>query len=222
VATAVADRRRRWSVALDLVVPARARELALTVALPVTGERRDLALDVLPPLTPAPVAGRRWLIMTGDSLAAGTAAALPGLLPGLNVTTNAVTSRFLAQGMQVLRDTPLPARPILAFSLFTNDGPRGLAALEAAVRQSLVRTGPRGCAVWATIRRGRTSYGGANALLRRLAAEAGQEGRLQLAQWAEYTRRHKASIGRDGVHATPAGYLARARLYAEAASRCPT
>ncbi len=136
-----------------------------------------------------------------------------------------VTGRFLAQGMGVLRDTPLPPRPILAFSLFTNDDPRNLPALEAAVRQSVARAGPRGCAVWATIRRprrGGASYAGANALLERLAAEPVMAGRLQLVPWAGYTQHRRRLVGRDGVHATPAGYLARARLYAQAARRCPT
>lgn len=224
IATAVADRRGRWSTALDLVVPARTPGVALTTTAPLTGEQVVLTLDVRPPPPPAPLPGRRWLVMTGDSLAVGAAAALPGQLPDLNVTTNAVSGRFLAQGMAVLRDTPLPRRPILAFSLFTNDDARDLVALETAVRLSASRAGPRGCVVWATVRRparGRASYARANGLLQRLAAEPGLAGRLQLVPWAAYTRHHRGLVGRDGVHATPAGYLARAQLFAQAARRCP-
>ena len=222
IASTVADRRGRWSSGLDLVIPARTRRLALTVALPVTGEHVDLAVNVRKPPPPAPVPGRRWLVMTGDSLAVGTAAALPAQLPELNVTTNAVSGRFLAQGMAVLGDTPLPSGPILGFSLFTNDDARNVVALEAAVRGSVTRAGPRGCAVWATVHRGRTSYSRANALLRRLAGEPGLAGRLEVVPWAAHVRRHRVLLRRDGVHATPAGYLARARLYAEAARRCAT
>ena len=223
-AQAVADRKGRWSVTLDLVLPARGRRLTVR-AVSASGLTAERSIRVLAPPPPGPLPGRRWLIMTGDSLAVGTAAALPGTLADLNVTTNAVSGRTLAQGMTVLRDTPLPARPILAFSLFTNDDPRRLPALEAAVRRSLARAGSRGCALWATIRRPRgrgPSYSPANALLERLAAEPEPAGRLQLVPWAAYVRRHRGLLRRDGVHATPAGYAARARLYAQAARRCPT
>jgi hypothetical protein len=110
---------------------------------------------------------------------------------------------------------------VLAFSLFTNDGPGNLGALEAAVRRSVARQGRTGCAVWATIVRpplNGVSYAGANRLLASLARE--HPGRLILADWARAVASHPEWLAGDGVHATPAGYAGRARLFADAARAC--
>ena len=160
------------------------------------------------------------LILIGDSLAVGIEDHLPGLLPGWRVASDALTSRPLDAGMGILARTRVPDGAVVAMSLFTNDDPSRTDALEAAVRTSVRRAGPGGCAVWATIARppfnGR-SYAPANALLRRLDAELG--GKLALVPWAELAVR-SGWLAADGVHATPEGYRQRARLYAEAARTC--
>ena len=73
-------------------------------------------------------------------------APLPALLPGWKVRVDGRVGRPLAEGMGIVAATPLPAdgREVLAVSLFTNDAPTRTAQLQAAVRTTLERTGPRG------------------------------------------------------------------------------
>lgn len=191
-------------------------------AEPETGGQSAPATD---PAGDAP----RTVIVIGDSLAIGMASPLRGLLEGWNVSVDGRTGRPLAEGMELLAETALPAgaegrRAILAFSLFTNDGPQNVDALEAAVRESVRRLGPKGCAIWATIARPPfmgTSYDAANARLARLAQDPALAGRLLVVPWKrEYARRPSWQAG-DGVHATPEGYAGRAQLYADAARACP-
>jgi hypothetical protein len=173
------------------------------------------------PTTPAPSGSSpRKLVMIGDSLAVGTQAILPGLLPGWSVTTNAQTGRPLATGMQILAGTPVSGRTALAFSLFTNDDPSHVSALDSAVRTSIQRAGPRGCAIWATIVRppvNGVSYAAANKRLNQL---AGQLPTLRVVPWSAAVAAHPSWVGSDGVHATPDGYRQRAQMYAAAAKSC--
>lgn len=174
--------------------------------------------------TDRPAGGARApsrLTMIGDSLAEGTEPYLEGFLPGWTVTTDARRGRTLGQGMALLRDASLGAGPhVLAFSLFTNDGPGSVAALDAAVRESARRAGSGGCAIWATIVRppvGGVSYDAANARLRELGATIEA---VRIVDWASWVRRNPEWMTGDGVHATPDGYRNRARLYAEVARSC--
>lgn len=218
--TATADRKGRWRAVLELVLPAGTRTVRVTVAS--GAHRRATTLRLAAVIAPPAGAGPD-LVVIGDSLAEGVAPLLGSLLPGWRVTTHARTGRFLAQGMHVLERTSFGTRPtVLAFSLFTNDDPRHVDALEAAVRRALVAAGSGGCVVWATIRRPQlagVSYGAANARLRALAAEAA-DSRLVLVPWAETVARSPRLLGRDRVHPTPAGYARRAELFAAAATQC--
>lgn len=186
----------------------------------------------VPPETPSPSPGpspapsspsgrARRLVMIGDSLAQGTEPTLAGLLPGWEVVTDARRGRPLAEGMRVLAALPAASRPTAyAFSLFTNDDPSRVAALEAAVRSSARRAGSDGCAIWATIVRppvGGRGYGPVNARLERVAAELGN---VAVVPWAATVAGSPSLIAGDGVHATPAGYRVRAELYAQAAQSC--
>jgi hypothetical protein len=166
--------------------------------------------------------GRGTLAMIGDSLAVGVRSLLPGLLPGWQVSVNGRVSRPLAEGMGILSNTSIPSdgSTVLAVSLFTNDDPTHTSQLQAAVRQTLDRVGPNGCAVWATIARppvNGVTYDAANSLLRRLARA---DSRLRIVPWAEETAARPTLLGPDGVHPTPAGYQRRASLYAQAAQSC--
>ena len=61
----------------------------------------------------------------------------------------------------------------------------------------------------------------ANARLRALALDPALSGRLLIADWAAALRGHRrAWLAKDGIHATRAGYVARARLYAAALESC--
>jgi hypothetical protein len=199
-----------------------ATRLKLRVSAPVS----------LPPEVPqagklAP-GGAPALVMIGDSLAMGVAQPLTLDLPGWAVRFDARIGRPLAEGMDVLAAGALPAqrgpaRTVLAFSLYTNDPPTDVDQLEAAVRASLARLGPRDCAIWATISRPAVhgvSYRAANERLLALAADPLLAGRLVVVPWADEVGAHRGWKASDHVHATAAGYLARARMYADAALAC--
>jgi len=65
------------------------------------------------------------------------------------------------------------------------------------------------------------SYAAVNARLRALALDPALSGRLLIADWAAAVHGHrKAWLAKDRVHATTAGYLARAQLYADALNSC--
>ncbi|MCW2967000.1 MAG: hypothetical protein JWM71_772, partial [Solirubrobacteraceae bacterium] len=175
-----------------------------------------------------PYTGPRTMIVIGDSLAVGMAQALPADLPGWDVPVDGRVGRPLSEGMQILSETKLPggsrgSHAILAFSLFTNDSPASVDALEAAVRESVARLGAHGCAIWATIARppfGGVSYAAANQRLEALEEDPSLAGRLLIVPWKAQYERHPSWRASDGVHATPTGYAARAQMYAVAARDC--
>src|SRR5215217_3550918 len=124
----------------------------IPVLPPESEAEPPVTLPPAPEIPPPASNTGRTVIMIGDSLAQGTEPYLAGQLGGWSVATDARRGRPLAEGMQVLARTQVPGGPlILAFSLFTNDAPTNVAALESAVRMSVQRAGSRGCAVWATI-----------------------------------------------------------------------
>lgn len=160
-------------------------------------------------------------MVIGDSLAEGTEPYLGDMLAGWQVTTDARRGRPLAEGMARLEAAPLGAKPrVLAFSLFTNDDPQNTTALQRAVRASAAQAGVGGCAIWATIVRpavGGVSYQAANELLHSLTGTIPQ---VRLVDWSAEVAEHPEWLAGDGVHSTPAGYRARARLYAGQAAGC--
>jgi hypothetical protein len=161
-------------------------------------------------------AGDSSMLLVGDSLGVGIQPILPGLLPGWSVLSDSRENRTLAEGMARWR-VERADEAVDAFSLFTNDSPRNVTALETAVRE----TAAQGCAVWATIARpaqGGVSYRAANDLLLRLAAEL--PGRVVVVPWAAAVAEHPEWMGADRVHPDDAGYRARAQLYAQAAQGC--
>lgn len=226
---AVADREGRFKARMDVVLPRGRQNIRIRALYP--GGEQDYARSY-PLLLPAYAAYPPYvddapapqLAMIGDSLAVGTDAPLRANLYGWKVTTDGRVSRPLAEGMALLDATPLPSRPLaLAFSLFTNDDPRAVDALEAAVRKSLDRLGRDDCAIWATIvrpRLGGVSYTAANDRLKALALDVDIAGRLLVIDWAAAVRRNRGWLHKDGVHPTAEGYAARAQLYAGAAEAC--
>ena len=202
--TAAAD--TRDTVRVQVRVPPRR-----TVVAPVP--------EVEPDVTAAPRPDR--VVLVGDSLAVGIEALLPSLLPGAQVSVDARTSRPMAEGMGIIARMDLRSEPtVLAVSLFTNDDPRNVDALESAVRTTVDAVAPDGCAVWATIVRppfGGVSYREPNARLVALDAELED---LVVVPWAEQVAASPDLLAADGVHATPQGYQARASLYAEAIRSC--
>lgn len=138
-------------------------------------------------------------LLIGDSLG-------EGLRGHLNIALDTRVGRPLAEGLAHMKGH----HRILLVSLFTNDDPRHLSELKAAVKQSL-RHGD--CVVWATIARPPVnghSYAPANDLLRRLDR---RYERLRLVHWA---RDHSPLA--DGVH--PYSYAKRAELYRHEIQAC--
>jgi hypothetical protein len=160
------------------------------------------------------------MVLVGDSLAEGVRSPLTNALSGWTLSTNARVGRPLAEGMGIVRGMS-ERPPVLAISLFTNDAPGALDALRSAVRETITRQSGHGCVVWATIVRpavGGVTYARANQVLAELAAE--DPSVMKLVPWAQQVAAHPEWLASDGVHATPAGYSARAQMYAEAARSC--
>jgi hypothetical protein len=230
VAAAVADRKGRWTARLTVIRDAWRRTVTVTAASPSHPDGEILATYPvrLPPWASlAPYAGSApapRLAMIGDSLAVGTDGLLRTDLPGWRVTTDGRVGRPLAEGMALLAATRLPEEPLaLAFSLFTNNDPRQVDALEASVRASVTRLPPRGCAIWSTIVRpkvGGVTYEAVNQRLKRLRRDPALRSQLLVVDWARAVGRHPEWLREDGIHPTPEGYARRARLYAYAAEAC--
>lgn len=224
-----AGRDGRWSTRLQLM--ARKGHQRLTVSVAGVPLRLTLSKRLAPAFAATPLAlptglgGGDSVVVIGDSLAVGMAPDLQALLADRPVLVDARVGRPLDEGMGVLAASD-PPRASFLFSLFTNDDPVRIDALDAAVRASVTSLGPRGCAVWATIVRpkvGGRTYGAVNARLRALALDPALSGRLLIADWAHAVRGHRRQwLANDGVHGTAAGYWARAQLYADALARCPS
>jgi hypothetical protein len=235
----VASRRRpraRFRVSSSVPGPPRRRVVrlhAVRAAAPTRSARpAKVRAPALPPLSSLPPASTtasghgsgatRRLVLIGDSLAVGIQNLLPSLLPGWTVRADALTGRPLTAGLRLIEAADLRSQPtVLAVSLFTNDDPRAVAALAGAVQRSVSLVGPHGCAIWATVVRPRlrgVPYTQANRTLLQLAAQ--DDGALLVVPWAAQVALHPSWLGADHVHATSAGYLARAQMYAQAAQAC--
>lgn len=162
--------------------------------------------------------GSRTLVMIGDSMAIATAIDLSEALPEYIVTTDAGGGRVTELGLQAFRQRSEPVG-VLAFSLFSNDDPSNVDGFEAAVRETVDR-GLAPCVIWATIHRGDDDFSEVNERLAALAQSYG--GKLQVVDWAQMVDRDPSLLASDDLHPSPAGALARARAYAEAARRCPS
>jgi lysophospholipase L1-like esterase len=160
-------------------------------------------------------------LVLGDSLAQGTARYLPDYLPGWRFQQIVGTGVHTAEGVASVRALGPQLPRFIVVSLGTNDDPRLAAAFRASVRSVMDAAGQRRCVVWPTIARPRTlgsTYAGYN---RALAAEARLRPNLLVVDWAAMTRAHPEWLRRDGVHASTAGYRARAAAIARALVACP-
>ena len=166
----------------------------------------------------APAANGKALVV-GDSLAVGTESPLARLLPGWRIRTSAFTGRHTDDGVSEITSTAnLP--PVIVVSLGTNDDPSATSTFASQVQSVLDAAGPSRCVVWANIVRppyAGVSYSGYNHVLARLAAT---NPNLTIVDWAGITRTHPGLLAADGVHATPQGYVLRARAIASAMAAC--
>jgi hypothetical protein len=152
------------------------------------------------------------VIVVGDSLEVGSAPHLRAALAGTPVEIDAEKGRTSSQGVGVLADRLRPEHEVVVFPLGTND--LSADAFAASLASAAQLAGGR-CVVVATIVRRRPPASELN----RVVASFAATGEVQVADW-----RAAASapgvLGRDGTHATGAGYALRASLLAEAVQGC--
>jgi lysophospholipase L1-like esterase len=161
----------------------------------------------------------RSVLSLGDSLGEGTKPYLPGALPGWQVEQSVSISRFIGQGVSILRDRGgLPA--VIVFALGTNDDPHNVGGFANAIQSVLQIAGNTRCVVVPTIVRspvGGASYAGFNQVV---ASAAQHHKNLRVADWAGLLARNRGWLAGDGVHVNATGYMARARLIAYQVERC--
>jgi lysophospholipase L1-like esterase len=160
-------------------------------------------------LTPSAAAS---VLVVGDSLEVGSAPHLRVALGSTPVDVDAEKGRTSSQGVRVLADLLRPDHEVVVFPLGTNDLSADAFAASLA---SVAQLAQERCVVVATIVRRQPPASELNRVVASLAAT----GEVQVADW----RAAAASpgvLGRDGTHATGAGYALRASLLAEAVREC--
>jgi lysophospholipase L1-like esterase len=152
----------------------------------------------------------------GDSLGVGTAPYLRRALRGYRIRSihDVGLHAYDAAALVARSRAELPR--VLVVSAGTNDDPRIVSTFWRAVAEIVAAAGPSRCVVWPTIVRppaAGASYAGFNRVLARLAR---RHPNLVLVDWARLVVRHPAWLAGDGVHASAAGYRARAAAIAAA------
>jgi hypothetical protein len=167
----------------------------------------------------APAAAAPSVLHVGDSLAVGSDQPLRQLLPAWAITADVLKNRTTAVGVAIIdREPSLPGA--LVVELGTNDSPDQSAQFAAYVRHVLQLAGPDRCVVWVNIHRppyNGVSYAGFNRALDQIAATSNN---LAVVDWNGMVNSGHAQVAGDGVHATPAGYEARATAIAHALQGC--
>jgi hypothetical protein len=152
------------------------------------------------------------VLVVGDSLEVGSAPHLRAALGGTRVEIDAERGRTSSQGVGVLADLLRPDHEVIVFPLGTND--LSADAFAASLYAAAQLAGGR-CMVVATIARRRPPASELNRVVARFAAT----GEVQVADWRAASSA-PGVLGRDGTHATGAGYALRASLLAEAVRGC--
>ena len=152
------------------------------------------------------------VLVVGDSLEVGSAPHLREALGGTGVDVDAEPGRTSSQGVGVLAQRLRPEHEVVVFPLGTNDLNADAFAASLAAVGGLA--GGR-CVVVATIARRRPPASELN----RVVASFAAQGEVQVADWRAASAT-PGVLGRDGTHATGAGYALRASLLAEAVRGC--
>jgi hypothetical protein len=172
-------------------------------------------------LAPAASAAGQSLLVNGDSLAEGTMRYIPRQLPEWRVTQSTTVGRHASEGDEVMRRFGSRLPHVIHVSLGTNDNPGDVDGFRDAIADVMKVAGRARCVVWANVVRPPyrgVSYRGYN---RALADEASLRENLHVLNWVRMVRRHPEWLGGDGVHASAAGYRARAKAVARAVTQCP-
>jgi lysophospholipase L1-like esterase len=161
----------------------------------------------------------RAVFSVGDSLGEGTEPYLPGALPGWRVSQSVAVSRFLADGVAIVRSRGgLPGAVV--FALGTNDDPHNVSSFSGAIQSVLEVAGKTRCVVVPNIVRppvGGASYAGFN---NALASLARHNDNLRVVDWAGLVAANRGWLAGDGVHVNATGYMARAKAIAEQVESC--
>lgn len=157
---------------------------------------------------------REGVLLIGDSLTVGAKPYFTKELVGAPVEVNATGGISLAEGMR--RYDAAKEKPrVVEMALFTNNSPGQQDELRSAIEKTIKDARKRGGrVVWATIVRP-GNYDGVNAMIRDLAAKNADV--MGVVDWAKMIKQHPEWMAGDKVHATPAGYKARAKAFADAA-----
>jgi len=181
--------------------------------------RRFAAVIAATCLVAEPAAAAPSLLHVGDSLGVGSDPPLRQLLPAWAITSDVLKNRTTAVGVAIIdRQPSLP--DTLVVELGTNDSPDQSARFAGSVRHVLQLAGPDRCVVWVNIHRppyNGVSYAGFNRVLDQIAATSDN---LAVVDWNGMVNSGRAQVAGDGVHATPAGYEARATAIAHALEGC--
>ena len=182
-----------------------------------------VALAAIVPAAPtgaATSAGVGQVLVVGDSLAVGTEPYLGDLLPGREVTFDAVTGRTTPDGMRALRARLLDLHPdTVVISLGTNDG-SDPARFASRIRRVLDAIPGDACIVWSTVIRPprKGAFAGLNRVLRRIDL---RDDRLSLIDWDQAVQSGHVALP-DTVHPDATGFQYRSRMFAEAIDQgCP-
>ena len=152
------------------------------------------------------------MIVVGDSLEVGSAPHLRAALGGTPLEIDAEKGRTSSQGVGVLADRLRPEHEVVVFPLGTNDLSADAFATSLA---SVAQLAGGRCVVVATIVRRQPPPSELN----RVVASFAATGEVQVADWRAAAAA-PGVLGRDGTHATGAGYALRASLLAEAVQGC--
>ncbi len=168
---------------------------------------------------PAGAAPRAEVLVVGDSLEELTGPYLPGLLPGVEVTVNAVGGSNTYEILELFEESYEPSQSVIVFDGGTNDNPNYPQILEENLAKVAATVGDR-CMVVPTVHgyvvEG-TGNQGKNAVVRRFAAA--RPG-TQVPPWAAFEHAHPELMQSDGLHPTEAGAKARAELIAQGILGC--
>jgi lysophospholipase L1-like esterase len=159
------------------------------------------------------------VLVVGDSLEVGTGPYLRVALAPAAVAVDARQSRPSPDGLRALRTRLTPADQAVVFDLGVNDDPGQPARLAADLAAARALAGDR-CLVVATLARPPVGGRTIAAMNRVVEAFVAATPRARLADWHALAARAPGILAPDGVHATPAGYAARARLVARAVRAC--
>jgi lysophospholipase L1-like esterase len=165
------------------------------------------------------VVRERAVFAIGDSLGEGTRPYLPGALPDWRVEQTVSISRFVSEGVSIMRNRGgLPG--VIVFALGTNDDARNVSTFRNSVDAAVAIAGRTRCVVVPNIVRppvGGTSYSGFNQALADLAR---RHENLRVVDWAGLVNRNRGWLAGDGVHVNATGYQARARAIAKQVEKC--